>query len=79
MTIDEIVANTIAVTLSVNVDEVSANEKLCDSLGVDSTEMVNIILSLEKQFGIHIDDKVITKRSTPKEIASFIERVRAKI
>jgi acyl carrier protein len=53
------------------------DEKLSDSLGVDSTEMVNVILSLEKKFGVHINDKQITKFSSLRDIIAVIESKRA--
>ena len=64
-------------TLSVQPEEIKMDEKLSDSLGVDSTEMVNVILALEKKFGIRIDDKQITKNSSVRDIITVIESKRA--
>jgi len=64
-------------TLSVQPEEIKMDEKLSDSLGVDSTEMVNVILALEKKFGVRIDDKQITKNSSVRDIITVIESKRA--
>jgi acyl carrier protein len=44
---------------------------------VDSTEMVNVILALEKKFDLHIEDKQITKFSSLRDIITLIESKRA--
>ena len=64
-------------TLSVQPEEIKMDEKLSDSLGVDSTEMVNVILALEKKFSIRIDDKQLTKNSSVRDIITVIESKRA--
>lgn len=77
MSVEQRVRELIMEILSVQPEEIKMNEKLSDSLGVDSTEMVNLILALEKKFGVHISDKQITKYSSPQEIISIIESKRA--
>ena len=76
MTVEQVVVDIIAETLSISKEEIKMEEKLSDSLGVDSTEMVNIILSLEKKLETHIDEKKITKNSSPLDIVKFIESQR---
>ncbi len=77
MSVEQGVRELIMEILSVQPEEIKMNEKLSDSLGVDSTEMVNVILALEKKFDVHISDKQITKFSSPKDIISIIESKRA--
>ncbi len=77
MSVEQGVRELIMEILSVQPEEIKMNEKLSDSLGVDSTEMVNVILALEKKFGVHISDKQITKFSSPQDIISIIESKRA--
>jgi acyl carrier protein len=77
MSAEQGVREIIAETLSVEPKEIKMDEKLNDSLGVDSTEMVNVILALEKKFGVHIDDKQITKNSSVRDIITVIEGKRA--
>lgn len=74
MALKEDVINAIAETLDVKVTELKETEKLYDSVGVDSTEMVELAVSLGKRFGVKIATNEITKFSTPVEIASVIEK-----
>ena len=54
--------------------ELKDNEKMYDSIGVDSTEMVELVVALNKHFGIKIETNEITKFSTPQEIVEVIEK-----
>ena len=77
MSVEQGVRELIIEILSVQPEEIKMDEKLSDSLGVDSTEMVNVILALEKKFGVRINDKQITKNSSVKDIIAVIESKRA--
>jgi len=77
MSAEQAVREIIVEILSVQPEEIKMDEKLSDSLGVDSTEMVNVILALEKKFGVRIDDKQITKNSSVRDIITVIESKRA--
>jgi len=74
MALKEDVVNAIADILDVKVDELGDAEKLYDSVGVDSTEMVELCVSLGKKFGVKIAANEITKSSTPLEITQLIEK-----
>jgi len=67
------VQNVIVQTLSVTPEEIKDDQTLYDSLGVDSTEIVDLKVALEKKFSVKIDAKEITKSSTPHGIATLIE------
>jgi len=77
MSVDQGVRELIIEILSVQPEEIKMDEKLSDSLGVDSTEMVNVILALEKKFDLYIEDKQITKFSSLRDIITLIESKRA--
>jgi len=53
--------------------DIDTNRKLYEGIGVDSTEMVEIRIALEKEFGIKLDDKEISKFQSIKDIARIIE------
>jgi acyl carrier protein len=78
MSVEQDIREIIMETLSVQPEEIKMDEKLSDSLGVDSTEMVNVVLSLEKKFSVHIDDKQITKFSSLRDIITLMESKRAR-
>jgi acyl carrier protein len=77
MSVEQGIREVIIEILSVQPQEIKMDEKLSDSLGVDSTEMVNVILALEKKFGLRIDDKQITKNSSVRDIITVIESKKA--
>ncbi len=70
----EDVVNAIADILDVDVADLTGDKKLYDSVGVDSTEMVELCVSLGKRFGVKIENNEITKFSTPLEITAMIEK-----
>ena len=64
----ELVSN----TLDVGKEEIKDGQALYDSIGVDSTEMVELVVSLNKHFGIKIGNDEVTKSSTPEAIVEVI-------
>ncbi|MBN2120614.1 MAG: acyl carrier protein [Candidatus Omnitrophica bacterium] len=73
MDIKEQVMDLIARTLEVSKDELSETEKLYDSIGVDSTEMVEMVVALNKHFGVKIETNEVTKYSTPLQIVESVQ------
>lgn len=73
MELKQEVFDLIAKTLDVGAQELSESERLYDSVGVDSTEMVEMVVSLNKHFGVKIETNEITKFSTPLEIADMVQ------
>lgn len=73
MSIKEEVLDLICQTLDVKKEEIKEGQKLYDSLGVDSTEMVELVVSLNKKFDIKLETNEVTKFSTPEEIVSTVE------
>lgn len=59
--------------LKVKPEELRDDLALQDAIGVDSTEMVETVIALEKSFGIKLSPKDITKFSTINEIAKVID------
>ena len=68
--VKEVLANLLKVKIAELKDDVS----LQNSIGVDSTEMVESVIALEKSFGVKLSPKEITKNSTINDIASNIEQ-----
>ncbi len=59
--------------LRVKPEELKDGVNLYDGIGVDSTEMVEMVIALEKAFGTKLSPKEITKFSTIDEIAQNIQ------
>jgi len=64
----------ISKTLDIEDNEIKADQKLYDSIGVDSTEMVELVVTFNKHFGVKLETNEITKFSTVEEIVDLIER-----
>jgi len=58
--------------LKVKIDELKDDLSLQDSIGVDSTEMVESVIALSKAFGISLSAKEITKFSAINDIEKVI-------
>jgi acyl carrier protein len=72
MSVEQDVEAIITQILNVLPEEFKLDERLYDSLGVDSTEIVELVITLEKKFSIEIEDKRITKFSSPREIITLV-------
>ena len=58
--------------LKVKPEELKDGQSLEQSLGVDSTEMVEICIALQKEFGIQLAEKEVTKYQSLDEIAKVV-------
>ncbi|MDD5408524.1 MAG: acyl carrier protein [Candidatus Omnitrophica bacterium] len=72
--VKEVLAN----LLKVKIEELKDDVSLQNSIGVDSTEMVESVIALEKSFGVKLNIKEITKNSTISDIANNIQSKLAK-
>ncbi|MDD5281596.1 MAG: acyl carrier protein [Candidatus Omnitrophica bacterium] len=72
------VKEVLASLLKVKIEELKDDVSLQNSIGVDSTEMVESVIALEKSFGVKLNIKEITKNSTINDIASTIQSKLAK-
>ncbi len=59
--------------LKVKIEELKDETSLIDSIGVDSTEMVESVIALEKAFAVKLSPKEITKNSTINDIVINIQ------
>ena len=67
------VKNVFVDLLKVKPDELKDDVALTESIGLDSTEMVEAVIALEKTFGTKLSPKEITKFSTINEIEKVIQ------
>ena len=59
--------------LDVEPGEIKPAVKLTESLGVDSTEMVEIVVGLKKEFGVPLADNEVKKTHTFNEIIGILK------
>ncbi len=73
MLVEEALKKILIDKIEIEPDEFKSEAKLADDFGVDSTELVEIILSLEKALGIKIPEGFINKNFSIKEIVDTIQ------
>ena len=64
--------------LDIKPEEVKLDAKLDQSLGIDSTEMVEISVGLKKELGVQLGDNEIKKTHTLNEILTILKSKGAK-
>ena len=69
----EKVKEVLASLLKVKIEELKDGLSLQESIGVDSTEMVESVIALEKAFGVKLSPKEITKSSSIDDIEKVIQ------
>lgn len=74
MSLKDEVKKVIAETLEVGEEEVVDGKNLYESIGVDSTEMVEVCVALGKHFETKIQANEVTKNSTPEDIVKIVEQ-----
>ena len=72
-TIDK-VKDIVAKQLSVKPEEIKNDSNIAEELGADSLDLVEILMSLEDEFGISIPDEAIPQIKTINDVVAFIEK-----
>ena len=67
------VKDVIVKLLKVKPEELKDGQSLEQSLGVDSTEMVEICIALQKEFGVSIQEKEVAKQHSLEQIANIMD------
>lgn len=62
----------IAKELGVDIEKVTASAHFNDDLGADSLDAVELIMSLEDEFGIRIPDSDAVKMKTVQNVLDYI-------
>ena len=73
MEVREKIRETIINLLKLKPQELKDSEKLCDGIGADSTELVELVIALEKAFGVKLTAKEITKFCSVDDIEITIQ------
>ncbi|MBQ4535931.1 MAG: acyl carrier protein [Clostridia bacterium] len=76
MTINK-VKELVATQLNKPVESIADEAKLIEDLGADSLDVVEMLMTLEDEFGITIPDEETSKLTTIKEIADMIDSKKA--
>lgn len=73
MTIDK-VKELLAAQLNISKDKIQDDSKLVEDLGADSLDMVEMLMTLEDEFGVSISDEDALNLKTVADILSYIEK-----
>ncbi len=72
MTLDK-VKKLIASQLNISEDKITEDSRLIEDLGADSLDTVEMLMTLEDEFGIAIPDEEAMKLSTVRSIVDLID------
>ena len=73
LTIDQRIKNLFKKVLDIAAEDIKPDAVLSESLGIDSTEMVEISVGLKKEFNVPIADNEIKKSHTFNEIIGILK------
>lgn len=69
----EEVKNILAENLDLDPNTIEMTSDLATDLGADSLDAIDIVMSLEDQYGIEVPDSAIENMKTVEDIVNFIE------
>ena len=73
MSIEDKIKEIISKVLSVDVADVTEDASFVDDLGADSLDLVNLIMTMEDEFGIRIEDEEAEKIKFVKDAVAFVK------
>ena len=72
----ENVRDALAQQFEVDPDSITMDTNLIDDLGADSLDVVELIMSLEDEFGVSISDEDAAQLYTVGRIAEYLENMK---
>ncbi|MDD6672614.1 MAG: acyl carrier protein [Eubacteriales bacterium] len=69
----EEIKDILAQQLDLDPETIELTSNLASDLGADSLDAIDIVMSLEDQYGIEVPDSVIESMKTVEDIVGFIE------
>ena len=67
------IKNLIAEQLYIDASEINEESKFVDDLGADSLDIVQMLIAMEKEFGVSFEDEEIAEIKTVRDAVSLIE------
>jgi len=72
-TTEEKIREILSVQLDIDEDKITPNTLITDDLGADSLDVVELMMSIEEEFGITIDEEEIQNFKTVRDVGKFID------
>lgn len=69
----EKIRNILSEQLDVNADDISLESNIAEDLGADSLDIVDILMSIEDEFGVEVPDEAVEKVKTVGDIVTYLE------
>lgn len=69
----EEIKDILAEQLDLDPETIELSSSLANDLGADSIDAIDIVMSLEDQYGIEVPDSVIENMKTVEDIVNFVE------
>ncbi len=63
----------LATQLDIDEDKIGAGTSIAEDLGADSLDVVELMMSIEEEFGISIDEEEVREFKTVGDVAAFID------
>ena len=73
MSVFEKLQEIIADQLEVDASEIDYESNIIDDLGADSLDIVDLVMSVEDEFGIEVPDEALEYIKTVEDIVKYIE------
>ena len=70
------VRNALAKQFELDPETITMDTNIMDDLGADSLDVVELIMSLEDEFGIAISDDDAVQLTTVRKIVEYLEKLR---
>lgn len=70
----EKVRKLIAEQLNISEDKVTPETRIVEDLGADSLDMVEMLMTLEEEFGIEVPDEEAANLKQVSDLVEFIEK-----
>ncbi|MCM1285760.1 MAG: acyl carrier protein [Acetobacter sp.] len=63
----------LAEQLDVDENSITPDSLIVEDLGADSLDAIDIVMSVEDEFGIEVPDEIVEKMSSVNDILVFVE------
>ena len=69
----EKIRSILATQLDIDEDKISTQTDIAEDLGADSLDVVELMMSVEEEFGVTIDEEEVRKFKTVGDVAQYID------